>query len=162
MKRRLKYYNDPKIKPDLVLIDGGELQLKFIDKVIRKSKHRNIEVISIVKGINRLRATETIIGKNGILELDKYSKAFLLLQEIRDESHRFALRAQRKNKRKKITTSELDKIKGIGMILKARLLKRFMNIKNIKSASLEDLMTVQGINERIAKEIIQNKNVKNS
>ena len=162
MKRRLKYYNDPKIKPDLVLIDGGELQLKFIDKVIRKSKHRNIEVISIVKGINRLRATETIIGKNGILELDKYSKAFLLLQEIRDESHRFALRAQRKNKRKKITTSELDKIKGIGMILKARLLKRFKNIKNIKSASLEDLMTVQGINERIAKEIIQNKNVKNS
>jgi len=162
MNRRLKYYDDPKIRPDLVLIDGGELQLKFIDKVIKKSKHRNIKVISIVKGINRLRATETIIGKNGILELDKYSKAFLLLQEIRDESHRFALRAQRKNKRKRITTSELDKIKGIGVVLKARLLKRFKNLKNIKSASLEDLMTVKGINERIAKEIIQNINVKNS
>ena len=64
--------------------------------------------------------------------------------------------------KEKITTSELDKIKGIGMILKARLIKRFKNIKNIKSASLEDLMTVQGINERIAKEIIQNINVKNS
>ena len=162
MKRRLKYYDDPKVKPDLVLIDGGNLQLKFVHKIIRKSKHKNLQVISIVKGIKRLRATETIIGKDGILELDKYSKAFLLLQEIRDESHRFALRAQRKNKRKIITRSELDKIKGIGMVLKARLLKRFKNLKNIKSASLEDLMTVKGINERIAKEIIQNINVKNS
>ena len=67
LKRRLKYYNDPKIKPDLVLIDGGKTAIKFCDKVIRKSKHRNIEVISIVKGINRLRATETIIGKMAFL-----------------------------------------------------------------------------------------------
>ena len=150
-----KYYDDPKTKPDLILIDGGKSQLKFVKKVIDGSEHKDLEVISIVKGLNRVRATETIIGKNGILELDKHSKAFLLLQEIRDESHRFALKAQRKNKRNRITRSELDKIKGIGITLKARLLKRFKSLKNIKSASLEDLMTVKGINERIAKDIIQ-------
>ena len=150
IERRLKYYDDPKTKPDLLLIDGGKSQLKFVNKIINESKHKNLEVISIVKGVNRLRATETIIGKNGVLELDKYSKSFLLLQEIRDESHRFALQAQRRKKRGQITKSELDHISGIGKIKKQRLIKKFKNIKNIKLASKEDLMTIQGINEKIA------------
>jgi len=154
IERRLKYYDDKKIKPDLILIDGGKSQLKVVDKVIKKSKHKNLEVISIVKGANRVRATETIISKTGVLELEKYSKAFLLLQEIRDESHRFALQSQRKKKRSKITKSELDNIKGIGDILKKRLLKKFKSITNIKLASINDLMTVKGINEKIAKSII--------
>jgi Nuclease subunit of the excinuclease complex len=155
MKRRLKYYNDPKIKPDLVLIDGGKSQLKFVKKIIDESVHKNLEVISIVKGVNRVRATETIIGTTGVLELDKHSKAFLLLQEIRDESHRFALQAQRKKKRGQITKSEIDDIKGIGNILKQRLLKKFKSIANIRLASLKDLMTVEGINEKIALQIIK-------
>ena len=154
IERRLKYYDDPETKPDLILIDGGKSQLKFVKQVIDQSEHKDLEVISIVKGANRLRATETIIGKTGVLELDKYSKAFLLLQEIRDESHRFALQAQRKKKRGKITKSELDNIKGIGNILKQRLLKRFKSIAKIKLASANDLMTVDGINEKIAKLII--------
>ena len=154
IERRLKYYDDPKTKPDLILIDGGKSQLKFVKQVIDQSEHKDLEVISIVKGANRLRATETIIGKTGVLELDKYSKAFLLLQEIRDESHRFALQAQRKKKRGKITKSELDNIKGIGNILKQRLLKRFKSIAKIKLATANDLMTVDGINEKIAKLII--------
>ena len=154
IKRRLKYYDDPKTKPDLVLIDGGKSQLKFVNNVIHESEHKEIEVISIVKGAKRVRATETIIGNNGVLELDKYSKAFLLLQEIRDESHRFALQAQRKKKRKKMTRSELDNIKGIGQILKNRLINKYKSIKKIRYATIEELMTVKGINEKIAKSII--------
>ncbi len=150
IKRRLKYYDDPNTKPDLILIDGGKSQLKFVKKVIDESDHKDLEVISIVKGANRLRATETIIAKTGILELDKYSKAFLLLQEIRDESHRFALKAQRKKKRSKITKSELDNINGIGHTLKRRLLKKFKSIDKIRLASIDDLMTVRGINDKIA------------
>ena len=153
MKRRLKYYDDEKTKPDLILIDGGKTQMKFANRVILESAHKDLEVISIVKGINRIRATETIIGKTGVVELDKNSKAFLLLQEIRDESHRFALQAQRKKKRSKITKSELDNITGIGKILKQRLIKRFKSISNIRSASVDDLMTVAGINEKIANKI---------
>ena len=153
IKRRIKYYDDPETKPDLILIDGGKTQLKFVSNVIDKSKHKNIAVISIAKGSNRIRATETIIGKNGIVELDKYSKAFLLLQEMRDESHRFALQAQRKNKRNQITKSELDDIRGVGNILKRRILSEFKNIKNIRRSSIDDLMTVDGINDKIASKI---------
>ncbi len=154
IERRLKYYDDLKTKPDLILIDGGKSQLKFVNKIINRSKHEDIEILSIVKGSNRVRATETIISNDGVIELDKYSKAFLLLQEIRDESHRFALQAQRKKKRSKITKSELDNVKGIGDILKQRLLKKFKSVAKIRMASANDLMIVKGINEKMAKLII--------
>jgi excinuclease ABC subunit C len=155
LERRIKYFDDPKIKPDLLLIDGGKTQLKFVNSVLDKSDHKDLKAISIVKGTNRIRATETIISRDGILELDKNSKAFLILQEMRDESHRFAIQAQRKKKRKTISKSELDSIKGIGTILKRRLLKKFKSIKNIKTANLSDLMTVEGINEKIAELIMK-------
>ena len=156
IERRLKYYDDQKIKPDLILIDGGKTQLKAVNRKIKKSKHHNIKVFSIVKGANRIRATETIISESGIVELDKNSKAFLLLQEIRDESHRFALKSQRNKKRKKITKSELDNINGVGRILKARLLKHFKSLAKIKLATIDELMTVEGINEKMAIKIINN------
>ena len=153
INRRLKYYDDPDTKPNLILIDGGKTQLNYVKNVINNSAHNDICVISIVKGSKRVRSTETIISSSGIVELDKYSKAFLFLQEIRDESHRFALQAQRKNKRKSIKKSELDIIDGIGVVLKSKLLKKFGSIKNIKSASKKDLMTVDGISEKIAQKI---------
>ena len=100
LERRIKYYADPELKPDVILIDGGKNQLNFVNTIINKSDHHDIKVISIVKGSKRVRASETIISQDGIIELDKYSKAFLLLQEIRDESHSFAIRAQRTKKSK--------------------------------------------------------------
>ena len=158
IERRLKYYDDPKTKPDLILIDGGKSQLRFVNEVISKSEHKKIDVISIVKGANRVRATETIIEENGVLEIDKYSKAFLLLQEIRDESHRFALQAQRKKKRKNITKSKLDDIHGIGALIKKRLLKKFKNIQNIKESTHDELISIKGINTNLAKKIINTLN----
>ena len=154
IKRKIKYYSDPDLKPDVILIDGGKNQLKFVNSIIKNSHFKDIKVISIAKGHNRIRATETIISQDGILDLDKHSKAFLILQEIRDESHRFAMKAQRNKKRVKIKKSELDYIAGIGEVLKSRLLKKFKSIKKIKHASKEELMTVDGINERIAKLVI--------
>jgi excinuclease ABC subunit C len=151
IQRRLKYYGDKETKPDLILIDGGYNQLNFSQSIIQNSKHKDIKVISIVKGINRIRATETVLSKDGIIEFKKNSKGYLLLQEIRDESHRFAINAQRKKKNAKNKKSQLDKINGVGEVLKQRLLTRFKNIKNLKSANIEDLMTVKGINEKIAK-----------
>ena len=155
LERRIKYFDDPKIKPDLLLIDGGKTQLKFVNSALKKSNHKDLKVISIVKGLNRVRATETILSKDGILELDKNSKAFLILQEMRDEAHRFAIQAQRKKKRKTISKSELDPVKGVGKVLKSRLLQNFKSIKNIREANLSDLMTVEGINEKIAKLIME-------
>ncbi len=155
LKRRTKYYEDPDIRPDIILVDGGNTQLSFSQMVINKSKYKNIKVISIVKGAKRVRATETILSQDGIIELDKYSKAYLVLQEMRNESHRFAITAQRKKKRGNIKKSKLDEIDGIGEVLKRRLITNFKSIKNIKKANKEDLMTVRGINDKIA-ELIKN------
>ncbi|MGB2062902.1 MAG: excinuclease ABC subunit UvrC [Gammaproteobacteria bacterium] len=154
LSRRLKYYADKSNKPDLLLIDGGKTQLKFVESLINNSKYSNIKVISIVKGANRIRATETILSSGGVIEMDKYCKGYLLLQEIRDESHRFAITAQRKKKKQSIKKSFLDEINGIGPVTKNNLLKKYKNIKNIKTAKLDELMTIKGINEKIAKEII--------
>ena len=142
-----------KQKPDLLLIDGGKTQLKSAESIINNSNHADIKVISIVKGANRVRATETILSGEGVIEMDKYSKGFLLLQEVRDESHRFAITAQRKKKKQSIKKSFLDEINGIGPVTKNNLLKKYKNIKNIKTAKLDELMTIKGINEKIAKEI---------
>ena len=150
IQRRIKYYKNNEIKPDLILIDGGKNQLNFSHAVIHNSEHNDIKVISIVKGLNRIRATETVLSKDGIIEFNKDSKGYLLLQEIRDESHRFAINAQRKKKNAKNRKSQLDKIEGIGEVLKKRLLHNFKSLKNIKSAKIEELMTVKGINAKIA------------
>ena len=156
LERRIKYYDDPDIKPDIILIDGGQTQLKYSKSVIDKSIYDDIKVISIVKGSNRIRATETILAHGGVVELDKYSKAYLVLQEMRDESHRFAISAQRKKKRGSIKKSQLDLIPGIGPELKKRILLQFKSLKNIKFANIEDLMTVRGINDKIANLIKKN------
>jgi excinuclease ABC subunit C len=151
MERRLKYYKDKETRPDIILIDGGRTQLKFAESVIKGSRHKDIKIISIVKGSDRVRATETILSEAGIIEFDKYSKAFLLLQEARDESHRFAIIAQRKKKRRSIKKSKLDEIDGIGEVIKKRLLSKYKSIKMIKTINIDDLMTVKGINAKIAK-----------
>jgi len=150
MERRLKYYKDKETKPDIILIDGGKTQLKFAASVIKASNHKDIKIISIVKGSDRVRATETILSEAGVIEFDKYSKAFLLLQEARDESHRFAIIAQRKKKRGSIKKSKLDEIDGIGKVIKKRLLSKYKSIKIIKTVNISDLMTVKGINAKIA------------
>jgi excinuclease ABC subunit C len=153
IQRRIKYYEKKEIKPDLILIDGGKNQLNFSQSVIRNSDYSDIKVISIAKGLNRIRATETVLSKDGVIEFNKDSKGYLLLQEIRDESHRFAINTQRKKKNAKNRKSQLDNIEGIGEVLKKRLLINFKSLKNIRSSNLEDLMTVKGINAKIAQSI---------
>ncbi len=155
IQRRLKYYDNQKIKPDLILIDGGKNQLSYCQSVIQNSEYNDINVISIAKGSNRIRATETILSKKGIIEFNKNSKGYLLLQEVRDESHRFAITAQRKKKNKLTRKSTLDNINGIGEVLKKRLLLKYKNINNIKNSSEKELMTIKGINAKIAKTILE-------
>ncbi len=155
LERRIKYYKNPEVKPEVILIDGGRNQLNFTKSVLDNSIYDDINIISIVKGFNRVRATETILSNDGIIELEKHSKAYLLLQEMRDESHRFAITAQRKKKRGNIKKSKLDQINGIGDVLKKRLILKFKNIQNIKEANIEDLMTVNGINAKIARLLIE-------
>ena len=139
-----------------MVIDGGKTQLKFVQNIIKNSSFKDIKVISIVKGLNRVRATETIISSDGIVEMDKSSKAYIFLQEIRNEAHRFAINAQRRKKNNITKESFLDDVDGIGPVIKNRLFKKFKNAEKIKNANVKDLMTIRGINEKIAKKIILN------
>tara|TARA_B100001093_G_C26278304_1_gene779967 strand:- start:46 stop:636 length:591 start_codon:yes stop_codon:yes gene_type:complete len=153
ISRRLKYYEN--MRPDLILIDGGKAQLNFTNRILKNFKMEKILVLGIAKGKGRVRATETIYTNKGILEIDPHSESFKLLNELRDESHRFAITASRKKIRKINKYSVLDSIKGIGPVTKKTLLKKFKSLKAIKEASTFDLMTIKNINETMASEIKQ-------
>ena len=150
LERRMKRYGDENIIPDIILIDGGKNQLNVIENLFSNSNYKNINVISIVKGKGRVKATETILSKSGILEIDNKSSAYLLLQEMRDEAHRFAIKAQRKKKNKTIKYSELDRIKGVGEKTKKLLINEFKSLKKIKSLTIDELKSVHGINQNTA------------
>ena len=139
--------------PDIVLIDGGKTQLNAaLDTFVSMIKDPPI-ILSIVKGSKRVRSTETIISKNGIIEMPKNSEGFILLQKIRDESHRFAITNNRKKKGKFIKASSLDNIMGLGPRKKKDLLKTFKSIQSIKEASVDDLCKVSGISIKLANAI---------
>jgi excinuclease ABC subunit C len=110
-------------------------------------------ILSIVKGSKRVRSTETILSKDGIIEMPKDSPGFLLLQQIRDESHRFAIMSNRKKKNKSVKKSSLDNIKGLGPKKRKDLMNHFKSIKLIKAASVDDLFKVSGISIKLAEEI---------
>ena len=153
ISRRLKYYEDK--KPDLILIDGGKAQLNFTNRLLKNFDMEKILVLAIAKGRGRVRATETIYTNKGVIEIDPHSESFKLLNELRDESHRFAITASRKKIRKTNKHSLLDSVRGIGPITKKALLKKFKSLKGIKEASKDDLMTIKNINETMASEIKQ-------
>jgi excinuclease ABC subunit C len=142
--------------PDIILIDGGKAQLKIALKVFNAKYIDKPIILSIVKGSNRVRATETILSEQGILEIPINSPGFNLLQQIRDESHRFAITNNIKKKNKAIRYSELDQIHGLGLKRKQNLLNYFKSLKRIRSASLNELCTVPGISIKLGSEIQKN------
>ena len=152
LERRINK-SDIDLLPDIVLIDGGKLQLGAALKVFSASVIESPMILSIVKGSKRVRSTETILSKDGIIEMPKDSPGFLLLQQIRDESHRFAITSNRKKKIKSIKRSSLDNIKGLGPKKKKDLMNYFKSIQSIKEASVDDLCMVSGISIKLAKEI---------
>ena len=152
LKRRIKKSNINPL-PDIILIDGGRLQLEAALSTFSSLVKKSPMILSIVKGSKRVRSTETILAKDGVIEMPKDSAGFLLLQQIRDESHRFAITGNRKKKNKSIKKSSLDKIKGLGPKKKKLLLNYFKSIKAIKAASVDDLFKVSGISIKLAKNI---------
>jgi len=139
--------------PDIILIDGGKLQLEAALSVFTALAKQSPMILSIVKGSKRVRSTETILSKDGIIEMHKDSPGFLLLQQIRDESHRFAITSNRKKKNKSIKKSSLDNINGLGPQKRKALMNYFKSIQSIRSASVEDLCKVSGISIKLANEI---------
>lgn len=151
LKRRIQKSNIIPM-PTIILIDGGKPQLEAALNSF-SANNESPFILSIVKGSGRVRSTETILSSDGIIEMPKDSSGFLLLQQIRDESHRFAITANRKKNNRGIKYSSLDKIKGLGPAKKRNLLNHFKSIKNIKSSSVGDLSQVEGISIKLASQI---------
>ncbi len=152
LERRINKANVTPL-PDIVLIDGGKLQLEAALNTFCMMLKKTPIILSIVKGSKRVRSTETIISKDGILEILKDSPGFVLLQQVRDESHRFAITSNRKKKNKSIKKSSLDNIKGLGPKKKKDLMNHFKSIQLIKAASIDNLCKVSGISIKLAEEI---------
>jgi len=142
--------------PDIILIDGGKAQLNAALRIFNSINSTHPIILSIVKGVKRVRATETILSEQGILEIPVNSPGFTLLQQIRDESHRFAITSNRKKKNKSIKYSELDQIHGLGSKRKRSLINHFKSLKRIRSASLNELCAVSGISIKLSIEIQKN------
>ena len=152
LERRIKRANVNPL-PDIILVDGGKLQLEVALSTFDTLLNKPPIILSIVKGSKRVRSTETILSKDGIIEISKASAGFILLQQVRDESHRFAITSNRKKKNKSIKKSSLDNIKGVGPKKRKDLINFFKSIQSIKTASVNDLSKVPGISIKLAKEI---------
>ncbi|MDB9908812.1 excinuclease ABC subunit UvrC [Gammaproteobacteria bacterium] len=136
--------------PDIILIDGGQAQLNAALSAFRVKNSVKPILLSIVKGAKRVRSTETILSEQGILEIPVNSPGFNLLQQVRDESHRFAIKNNRKKKQLSIKKSKLNSIFGIGPAKKKLILKRFKSIDNIKQSNVQDLANIPGIGLKLA------------
>lgn len=137
-------------KPDLVIIDGGKGQLSSVKQIFDELNVKDIDLVSLAK---QEEEVFTLHSDRSVL-IDKSDYALRLLQRIRDEAHRFAITFNRSLRGKRSLVSVLDGIGGVGKVKKKALLEKFKDLSGIMNAKKEDLMTVEGIGEALADEII--------
>ncbi|MBE6497202.1 MAG: excinuclease ABC subunit UvrC [Methanobrevibacter sp.] len=148
LTRRLKMIDrDP--EPDLIVIDGGKGQLGMACGVLDKLNLTHIPIIGLAKEFEEI----FIPNSSRPIIIPKNNKALHLLQQVRDESHRFAITYHRKLRSKNISASSLDDIAGIGKKRKMILLKEFETIDNIKKASIGELSKIEGMNQKTAENV---------
>ena len=139
--------------PDLVLIDGGKGQYSTAREVLNELGLHDLPIIAIAKGKFRNSGNETFFHNGKEYKFQKNDPTLFFLQRIRDESHRFAISAHRAKRKKGISKSLLDQIEGIGSIRKRALLNHFGSARGVESASLDEIKSVEGVEDKVAKKI---------
>ncbi len=151
--RALKDENTNMTLPDLILIDGGKGQYSVSRETLNDLGLHELPIIAIAKGKNRNAGEETFFHQNKVIKFKKNDPTLFFLQRLRDEAHRFSISTHRAKRRKNLSKSLLDQISGIGRNRKRALLHHFGSAKSVESASFEDLKSVEGIEEKVAKKI---------
>ncbi|MGM0517064.1 MAG: excinuclease ABC subunit UvrC [Pseudomonadota bacterium] len=149
------------VLPDVLLIDGGKGQLaQAIDVLAERDLTARVRVIGVAKGPARRPGEETLIqplaGSPGLYaedDLDPHDPALHLIQQVRDEAHRFAITGHRARRQKARTQSDLERIPGVGGKRRQALLKHFGGIRGLKGASVSELAKVPGISPTLAARI---------
>ena len=139
--------------PDLVLIDGGKGQYSSAREALNELGLHDLPIVAIAKGKYRNSGNETFFHNGKEFKFQKNDPTLFFLQRIRDESHRFAISAHRAKRKKGISKSLLDQIEGIGSIRKRALLNHFGSARGVESASLDEIKSVEGVEEKVAKKI---------
>ena len=139
--------------PDLVMIDGGKGQYSVSREVLNELGLHDLPILAIAKGKRRNAGEEKIYYKNKEFILDRNDPLLFFIQRLRDEAHRFAISAHRAKRKKNLSKSLLDQIQGIGRQRKRALLNHFGSARAVESASFDDLKSVEGIEDSIAKKI---------
>ncbi|MDD4912041.1 MAG: excinuclease ABC subunit UvrC [Sideroxydans sp.] len=144
-------------RPDLILIDGGVGQLGIAVEVMEELGLSDISLVGVAKGVERKAGMEQLIrpGIEISLQLPPDSPSLHLIQQVRDEAHRFAISGHRARRGKARVTSSLEDIEGVGEKRRRNLLTHFGGLKGVQQASVDELARVEGISPTLAEKIYQ-------
>ena len=144
--------------PDVLFVDGGKGQLSAALTVLDELELDLLQVVAVAKGRARKPGSEQLFlaGRSSPTILASDSPALLLIQQIRDEAHRFAITGHRQQRAKARKTSRLEEIPGLGPKRRRELLRQFGGLQGVHGAGIDDLVKVHGISRSLAQRIYEN------